>query len=370
MLRSLSQYLVCPQDSAESLQFFAFPTSASFPDNEGIIRNGVLFCPTCGAIYPIIQGIPRLIAPDLAKVDYWREKLFFEKNLIAFETNPVLKEAMQRRLAEQEISATKQELTNVETQWWNDFYDKEIKNIDYIKRLPGFPELAAGNRFFEYDEWFAKYLRPQIKGRRILEVGCGKSAFVYLRLNPEIFGYSYVGTDLSFNALLLASQYVPGQFIQCSAEAIPFKTSSFDILLCLGVVHHLVNWQKGLEEFFRVLESEGIVCFQEAVTKKRFFARWRTKSFTADKDSPNEADIPEDEFKFRLQKYAKVQKWMRHYSTVRFVFEYLMKLGTLMDQSRLLTQMVIIIDKIVLSTLGRILPEFEGGEILAILRKI
>jgi SAM-dependent methyltransferase/uncharacterized protein YbaR (Trm112 family) len=368
VIRLFSKNLICPIDSVGPLEIIEIPQGNSYSNIDGCINNGVLFCPTCGAIYPIIHGIARLIAPELARVDHWREHLFFEKQLFFFDKHPALKRSMQKRLTEQSITKPNKNMVGMETEWWNNYYRGQIDNINYIKTLPRYPDLAAGNRLFDYDEWFAKFLMVSIEGQTIIEVGCGKTAFVYLRLPPDIFNYCYVGIDSSFDALLLASQLVPGQFYQCNVEALPFGTL-FDTLICLGVLHHLDNWQKALGECFRVLKPGGVACLSEAVTKKRFFARWRTKSFTAIKDSPNEGSIPEGEFINTIKAYGEISMWIRCYSTVRFILEYLLKLNLPMDKSRLLTKFVISIDRFVLSTLGKIFTEFQGGEIAAIICK-
>ncbi len=80
--------------------------------------------------------------------------------------------------------------------------------------------------------------------RSILDVGCGDGEF--LRWLPE--SYSKVGLDSSYEALV----HVERRKIQGSIDALPFATSSFDLVACFEVLEHLTR--KDLADALRELQ--------------------------------------------------------------------------------------------------------------------
>lgn len=96
----------------------------------------------------------------------------------------------------------------------------------------------------------------------ILDVGCGTG--VALRAVPNGAGRR-VGVE-PFTRMLdhardsAAKAGKPGlEFVQTSAEDLPFEAASFDRVFALNVVHHWQDAEKGLAEAFRVLRPGGVL---------------------------------------------------------------------------------------------------------------
>jgi 2-polyprenyl-3-methyl-5-hydroxy-6-metoxy-1,4-benzoquinol methylase len=105
-----------------------------------------------------------------------------------------------------------------------------------------------------------------LSGSRVLEVGCGGG------LLCEYFsarGASFFGVDLALSAV---SQFPPSSRIPCfpavaNATQLPFRTGSFDLLLCMEVLEHTLEPTTVLDECFRVVRPSGYLVFS---TPNRF----------------------------------------------------------------------------------------------------
>jgi SAM-dependent methyltransferase len=96
-------------------------------------------------------------------------------------------------------------------------------------------------------------------GRDVLEAGCG-IATDGVRFARS--GARYTGLDFSTTALELARRRFalegrPGAFVHGSVTALPFSDASFDLVYSHGVIHHIADTQRAVDEFQRVLRPGG-----------------------------------------------------------------------------------------------------------------
>jgi len=99
------------------------------------------------------------------------------------------------------------------------------------------------------------------RGKKVLEVGCGigKDAR-FLTEN----GIDYQGLDYSFRTLELARshfdfQRLPKRFINGDATSLPFPEHSFDLVMSIGVIHHIPGTPQACREIVRVVKPGGTV---------------------------------------------------------------------------------------------------------------
>ncbi|MGH8380501.1 class I SAM-dependent methyltransferase [Pseudomonas sp.] len=102
----------------------------------------------------------------------------------------------------------------------------------------------------------------------LLDAGCGQGkSFQYLQ---QVFGPSQLlGTDADPHSLELSQAEARQQGLSVELRgsdcaALQFADNSVDILFCHQTFHHLVEQEKALAEFFRVLRPGGYLLFAES----------------------------------------------------------------------------------------------------------
>jgi SAM-dependent methyltransferase len=94
----------------------------------------------------------------------------------------------------------------------------------------------------------ARYAHP---GSALLDVGCGEKPF--FKIYSEL-GYEGIGVDVPFSPHKKTSVDV-----FASAQFLPFKDCSFDVILCSEVLEHLPEPADFLAEARRVLRENGVL---------------------------------------------------------------------------------------------------------------
>jgi ubiquinone/menaquinone biosynthesis C-methylase UbiE len=98
------------------------------------------------------------------------------------------------------------------------------------------------------------------KNSRILEVGVGTG-----RLTKEVAlrGYNILGVDYSYGMLEKAfhvcnyENQSKVEFLKGDIESLPIKNSSFDVIICLGVITYIKSDEKAFHELARLLKPGG-----------------------------------------------------------------------------------------------------------------
>jgi len=117
-----------------------------------------------------------------------------------------------------------------------------------------------------------------IKNKDILEIGCGNGYGGYLlnQLQPK----SYIGLDIMEEQVQIAQKNYPQYkfIIQDASDLNQFKNASMDVVIIFGVLHHIPEWRKVIDEIVRVLKSNGSLFLEEPrgmdVKFFDFFFRW------------------------------------------------------------------------------------------------
>jgi ubiquinone biosynthesis O-methyltransferase len=95
-----------------------------------------------------------------------------------------------------------------------------------------------------------------------LDAGCG-AGIVAREVAKR--GHQVVGMDYSYDMIEKANSVcntdgnLRVKFSQADVESLPFKDSSFDMILCLGVITYLESVEKALREFSRILRPGGVL---------------------------------------------------------------------------------------------------------------
>jgi SAM-dependent methyltransferase len=92
----------------------------------------------------------------------------------------------------------------------------------------------------------------ETNAQHILDAGCGEG-FMILDLQRKGDSLQVTGVDSSLAALRWAARMVSGApLVAADVRGLPFDDGSFDLVLCLEVLEHLPDPQRGLEELRRV----------------------------------------------------------------------------------------------------------------------
>lgn len=138
----------------------------------------------------------------------------------------------------------------------------EFKESDGKKLEPRFKELV-------------KHF-PQLKEKRILDIGCGRGEIVFYSLDKG--ATEAIGVDYSKDAIKLAKKAQKKQekhvkknskFFVRDAKKTGYKVESFDVVFMLEVLEHLYpeEQEQILRETYRILKSDGKLFIHTAPSK-------------------------------------------------------------------------------------------------------
>ena len=140
---------------------------------------------------------------------------------------------------------------------------------------------------FRVDKVFKKSFRHE--GGLLLDFGCNVGKWVSV---ARSLGYEYIGLDQSFKALQAARKENKNgsNFIRSLGQFLPFKSSTFDVVMEITVFQHQTNKTKTvmLREIRRVLKHGGTLFLfngifedkPEDYTNDRIFTRKGWIKFT------------------------------------------------------------------------------------------
>jgi len=117
------------------------------------------------------------------------------------------------------------------------------------------------NSAHEYLEKPAMYkLLPDLNDKQVLCVGCGSGEECeYLR---KLGAQRVVGIDLAEKLIEIAERDFPEcEFKVMDIEKLEFPDGSFDFIYSSLVMHYLHDWNKALNETYRVLRTGGVYLF-------------------------------------------------------------------------------------------------------------
>lgn len=191
------------------------------------IIEGKLACDACGNLYPIIKGVPRILAkPLLAESLATYHMDFRERYRNEFTALPIMQEGRDKK---------KLDTFHAFSYQWTTF----VSNFDYFRDI--------------FLSFVHPFLGPEdFKDRLVLEVGCGSGRPASV---AATFGAEIIGIDLSEavqTAYSLTQRYPLLHVVQSDAYALPFRPC-FDFVYSVGVIHHLPDPAQALRSILKVL---------------------------------------------------------------------------------------------------------------------
>ncbi|GIV95435.1 MAG: SAM-dependent methyltransferase [Herpetosiphonaceae bacterium] len=121
-------------------------------------------------------------------------------------------------------------------------------------------ETKAHNACYDRPAVFS--LLPPIKGKRVLDAGCGSGAYSDWLVQH---GAEVVGCDISPKMVQIARQRLQGRarILQADlSQPLTFaETASFDLIVSALALDYVRDWDTVFAEFYRVLRTPGYLVF-------------------------------------------------------------------------------------------------------------
>jgi ubiquinone/menaquinone biosynthesis C-methylase UbiE len=153
---------------------------------------------------------------------------------------------------------------------------------------PHVPETAFGKWFLRTETWTVHVLERALSDLRrlmpaepsrfdvVADVGCGYGRSLS-RLHARFAPQRLIAMDidpemLKASAREMAALDIPAEFICCSSSNIQLEDNSVDLLFCHQTFHHLIDQERAIREFHRVLKPGGVLLFAEST--RRYIHSW------------------------------------------------------------------------------------------------
>lgn len=183
------------------------------------IISGELICTDCKSKYPVIEAIPRFVEPDNYASSFGYQ--------------------------------------------WNLFRKEQIDSHNGTT--------LSAERFWAETPWS----RDELKGKWILDAGCGAGRFIDVSSTAEA---DVVGIDIS-SAINAARKNLEGRknahFVQASIYDLPFRDETFDRCYCIGVIQHTPDPPRSLQSLARMIKKDGELA--ATIYEKR---KWWTRAYS------------------------------------------------------------------------------------------
>ena len=318
------------------------PEAAQCPEDAGLLQRepGAVRCETCGRAFPVEGGVVALLPDRLAH--------------------------LHRPPPAPEAGATASDVRWIEDElhWWNPWWEQ-------TSLKPHSPR--AGLRGRSRERHLFRHVRDQVGPRPlVVEMGAGNSRTIAGLWPPASNGLRYVATDVSAPALLGGRRILgpKAASVQCDAVSWPMREGVADIVLVLGVLHHLSDWRAALERACATVRPGGFLLMHEAVTKPQVLRRVRHGGMDDGWVSPHEGDVPAGVLRAELEQRGTVKDWRGEESPLRFgLVRYLITnrgLDDRLESSPRVTALLDVLDQLFGRGPGRLVPSLGFNEVTAI----
>ncbi len=221
----LLNFLCCPECRGDL-------TVTPFAGSADSVEEGLLRCGGCARVFPIINGIPRLLPDQLIHLAQTYHPEFFKRP---------------------EVQALRPTSATTDDPWWN-AERRTIKSYSYQWRK--FKQM-----FPEWEQVFLDTIAPLKKdffpGKVGLDAGCGFGRSLYYSAG---YGAEMIGLDLSeaIEAARENTRHLPNvHLVQGDIFHPPVRHGALDFAYSIGVLHHLPDPKAGFLSLTPLIRKGG-----------------------------------------------------------------------------------------------------------------
>lgn len=129
-----------------------------------------------------------------------------------------------------------------------EFYSSHPRNDKYIRKADG---------KFRRARWRIIRLKPRVKGRRFLDIGCSVGSAVEA---ARMQGFQGTGIDLDPQCVRMAAEKYPqNRFLHRSVDELADAGEQFDLIFCTEVIEHVPDPAAFIDDVRRLLSPDGIL---------------------------------------------------------------------------------------------------------------
>lgn len=101
--------------------------------------------------------------------------------------------------------------------------------------------------------------REPLQGKRVLVIGCGAGVEVgvFQKRGAAVWALDFTERALALTRRRGTLFGFPLRLARADAESLPFREASFDVIWSWGVIHHVPDMEKTVQEIRRVLRPGG-----------------------------------------------------------------------------------------------------------------
>ncbi len=134
----------------------------------------------------------------------------------------------------------------------------------------GIPHELGSREYFEYynglrekiesvEYSYALHEYRNFKNMKVLDVGSGNGYVLskYASEGAEVFGVDLTETGIELCQKRFNYLGLNGDFRVADAQNLPFEDNTFDCVCSMGVLHHVPDTQRAVDEIYRVLKPGG-----------------------------------------------------------------------------------------------------------------
>ncbi|ULQ57542.1 methyltransferase domain-containing protein [Flavihumibacter rivuli] len=241
---NLLNYICCPL-CQENLQVgqVASPGDTLPRIQQDNIDYAYLLCPACTMVYPVIEGVPRMLLES-----FLDHEGYLEKAMTGFRQ---LKIVLLERFGEKIQQAAKRNRRSRQS------FTREWKLLEKDNSLKVW---NADQQEFESQLFRELGIVPEaLKGKKIVDIGCGHGRSSKILAKS---GELVIGMDLGQSVLNAAktNKMDNCHFIQGDLHHPPFKNGFFDIVYSSGVIHHTPDTYAAFKSIAQLTSSGGRLC--------------------------------------------------------------------------------------------------------------